>query len=174
MEIVSIFADRLTAFRYEKTQPDEFTRLFSQWQDPEYLFGFFTEHAGDLQGGFFGRVSVPTAVRQTRDEARRLESELLRLAHQRLDQVFRPLSPNEATEFTRSKATGHQPRSWLRVYAMRIEANAYVVTGGAIKLTERMQDRDHTSVELRKFERCRDYLRELGITDIDGLSELIL
>ncbi len=80
MEIVSIFADQLTSFRYGTDQPDEFSRLFSQWQDPEFLYEFFTEHAEDLQSGFFGAVSLQTAIRQTRDEARRLEAKLLQLA----------------------------------------------------------------------------------------------
>jgi hypothetical protein len=37
-----------------------------------------------------------------------------------------------------------------------------------------MQDREHIRHELSKLNRCKDYLRELGITDIEGLSELAL
>lgn len=177
MNIVNIFADQLTAFRYDTDQPDEFSRLFALWQDPEYLYGFFTEHMDDLQSGFFGAISLQTAIRRTRDEARRLEQALQQLAaasHDHLDSVFAPLQPKEPIELTRSKATGDNQRSWLRIYAIKLQANAYVVTGGAIKLTAAMQDREHTRHELGKLNRCKDYLREQGITDIEGLSELII
>ncbi len=177
MEIVSIFADQLTSFRYGTDQPDEFSRLFSQWQDPEFLYEFFTEHAEDLQSGFFGAVSLQTAIRQTRDEARRLEAKLLQLASgtpDNLDSIFEPLKLEEPIELTRSKAKGEKPKSWLRIFAIKLEANVYVVTGGTIKLTRSMQEREHTSLELKKFERCKAYLREQGITDIEGLTELMV
>lgn len=177
MEIVRIFADQLTSFRYDTDRPDEFSWLFNQWQDSEFLYEFFTEHIADLQSGFFGSISLLAAIRQTRDEARRLEKKLLQLAQGKpdnLDSIFEPLRLEEPIELTRSKAKGDQPKTWLRVYAIKLESNVYVVTGGAIKLTRSMQDREHTRLELRKFERCRDFLREQGIIDIDGLSELIL
>lgn len=177
MEIVRIFADQLTSFRYDTDQPDEFSRLFSQWQDPEFLYNFFTEHIEDLQSGFFGTVSLPTAIRRTRDEARKLEHMLLQLAigkHDDLDSIFLPLTLEEPIELTRSKAKGDTQRSWLRIYAIKLQSNVYVVTGGSIKLTRGMQDRNHTMLELRKFERCKDFLHEQGVTDIEGLSELIL
>jgi hypothetical protein len=177
MDIVSIFADQLTAFRYDTDQPDEFSRLFSQWQDSEFLYAFFTEHIEDLESGFFGAISLQTAIRQTRDEARRLENRLLQLASgtpDNLDSIFEPLRLEEPIELPRSKAKGDKPKSWLRIYAIKLQSNVYVVTGGAIKLTRSMQESEHTKIELRKFERCRNFLREQGITDIDGLSELVL
>lgn len=177
MEIVSIFADQLTSFRYGTDQPDEFSRLFTQWQDPAFLYTFFSENIGDLQSGFYGTISLQTAIRRTRDEARRLEEEFLRLASgssNNLDSIFASLQPTEPIELTRSKATGDTQRSWLRVYAIKLQSNAYVVTGGAIKLTPKMQDREHTRHELSMLDRCKDYLREQGIADIEGLSELVL
>ncbi len=176
MEIVLIFADRLAAFRYGTDQTDEFSRLFSQWQDPQYLYAFFTDHIDDLQSGFFGAISLQTAIRRTRDEARQLELALERMSatDNNLDAIFVPLRQTEPRELTRSKATGDNQRSWLRVYAIRVESNVYVVTGGAIKLTRSMQERTHTQQELDKVERCRDFLREHGITDIEGLSEMAL
>jgi hypothetical protein len=177
MEIVRIFTNQLTSFRYDADQPDEFSRLFSQWQDPEFLYKFFTEHIEDLQSGFFGSISWQTAIRQTRDEARKLERRLLQLAIDtpvNLDSIFQPLKLEEPVELTRSKAKGDRPKTWLRIYAIKLQTNVYVVTGGAIKLTRSMQDREHTELELRKFDRCQDFLREQGIIDIDGLSELIM
>lgn len=177
MEIVRIFADQLTSFRYGTDQPDEFSRLFSQWQDPEFLYEFFTGNIEDLQSGFFGSISWQTAARQTRDEAARLERKLLQLAGgnpENLDSIFEPLRLEEPNENTRSKAKGDLRKSWLRIYAIKLQNGVYVVTGGAIKLTRSMHDREHTRHEISKLDRCKAYLREQGITDIDGLSELTI
>jgi len=69
--------------------------------------------------------------------------------------------------FGKSKAKAN----WLRIYALRIDRNTYIITGGAIKLTQKMQERDHTDIELKKIEKCRNYLLELGIVDKDGVIE---
>jgi hypothetical protein len=106
-----------------------------------------------------------------------LEKELKKLSEspkESLDRIFEPLDNYMDDSFSRNKAKGDRQKSWLRIYALKIDDNLYVVTGGAIKLTRSMQEREHTSKELRKLERCRDYLRELGITDIEGFKELDL
>lgn len=62
--------------------------------------------------------------------------------------------------------------SWLRIYAIKLDSNVYVVTGGAIKLTQKM-DRPHLMAELKKQERCKKWLKEQGVYDQDGLQEVI-
>lgn len=59
------------------------------------------------------------------------------------------------------------------MYALRVDKNVYIITGGAIKLTQKMQDREHTNIELDKIDRCRRFLIERGIVDLDGLIEEI-
>lgn len=69
-------------------------------------------------------------------------------------------------ELTREKARNWDRKrhaSWLRIYAIRVEPNVYIITGGAIKLTAKMQDREHTQRELDKLNACRDFLRINGI-----------
>ena len=46
--------------------------------------------------------------------------------------------------------------SWLRIYAIKLEPGIYVITGGAIKLTRTMQEREHTLVELARMEKVAD------------------
>ena len=48
-----------------------------------------------------------------------------------------------------------QHPSWLRIYAIRIEPNVYIVTGGAIKLTA-----------------CRDFLKRNEVFDQDSFVDL--
>ena len=49
----------------------------------------------------------------------------------------------------------------------------YIITGGAIKLTEKMQDRPHTMVELEKIEKVRRFLIAEGIVDNEGFIDYI-
>lgn len=79
-------------------------------------------------------------------------------------------------ELTREKARNwnrDRHASWLRVYAIRIETDVYIVTGGAIKLTPSMQDRPHTMLELQKLNKCRDYLKQNGGFDQDRFINYI-
>ena len=95
-----------------------------------------------------------------------------------LDEIFIPLSSADMTirELAREKArnwnrTGHT--SWLRVYAIRLEKNVFVITGGAIKLTMTMQERSHTQAELDKLNQCRQFLASNGVFDSDSFISMI-
>ena len=49
--------------------------------------------------------------------------------------------------------------------------NPYIITGGAIKLTRTMEEREHTLAELKKMEAVRNFLLNGGGIDADGLIE---
>ena len=66
---------------------------------------------------------------------------------------------------------GHS--SWLRLYAIKLIQGNYIITGGAIKLTATMQEREHTRQELVKIDKVRRYLLEEGIIDDEGFIEYI-
>ena len=79
------------------------------------------------------------------------------------------------SELTREKARNWDREchaSWLRIYAIRLEPNVYVVTGGAIKLSRTMQEREHTALELDKLNRCKAFLKANGVFDQDSFVEL--
>lgn len=62
---------------------------------------------------------------------------------------------------------------WLRIYAIKLNPGIYVVTGGAIKLTRTMQEREHTLNELVKMEKVRQYLVDNNVIDDDSFTEFI-
>lgn len=47
----------------------------------------------------------------------------------------------------------------------------YIITGGAIKLTRTMQEREHTLAELNKMEQVRNFLLNGGAIDADGFID---
>lgn len=113
------------------------------------------------------------------DDADVLEELILDFPYtENLDELFKPLDITDAraSELSREKARNwdrERHASWLRVYAIRLEPNIYVVTGGAIKLTRTMQEREHTQIELDKLNACKAYLRSKDVFDKDSFVELI-
>lgn len=176
MKIVRIFGNHLFAFKFEGEQLDEFHRLFKLWHDPEFLEDFFNNQRHDLSGGYWGRMDVEDAALRTLDYAVDLEQEFITLLEKTekqlpgLEMIFRPLKDQQYQEELLGK--NKAKRTWLRLYALRVESDVYVVTGGAIKLTQTMQEREHTMKELEKIEKCRNYLLDEQLIDLDGIIEI--
>ncbi len=169
MDIIEIVYESLYSVKYEESQEaeSEFERVLDNMKDALYLEEFFEENIGDLQSGFWGEISVEEAVLRTRDEAIRLEKEIIEIAkkgkidrYETLSTLFKPLknNPTKIEKFEKNKVTGDKPKSWIRIYAIRIESNLFLITGGAIKLTPNMNDREHLIQELKKLSMVRSYL----------------
>lgn len=176
MRIVPIFPENKPAIFsviFDDELLDELSRLFELWSDVEYLESFFEKNRVDLCRGYTGFPSVEEAVNRILDDACILEERLFELAKtgqhdscNTLQTLFEPLS-NEIrlAELQKSKAKIYSFRksSWLRLYAIRIAPNLYVITGGAIKLTHRMEEREHTQKELVKLDKVKTYLQDHGL-----------
>lgn len=170
--------DHLWAVRDMSKDVNELTELFRKWNNIEGLFDFFYANRKDLSD-FFHIKSIRTAIDDTLEDASELEALILDMPYtENLDDIFRPLGTLDMamSELTREKArnwyrTHHA--SWLRVYAIRLEPNVYIITGGAIKLTRKMEDRPHTQIELDKLNRWRQYLADNGVFDKDSFTGLM-
>jgi hypothetical protein len=184
MKIGSIFAiikNSLIAVKYIENENDEFERIFDNWTDVEYLSDFFNEHIKDLQSGFYGEVGVEQAIEKTIQEAEELEETILEISesgktndYETLQTLFKPLRKNEyiLKDHQQTKAYGSEHKSWLRIYAIRIAKNTYVITGGAIKLTKTMNDRDHLKEELKNLDIVKEYLIDNGLFEEDDFEYL--
>ena len=62
----------------------------------------------------------------------------------------------------------------LRIYAIKIESNCYIITGGAIKLTRTMQEHRDTLIELQKLNKLKNFLIHQGILDKDSIEGYVL
>lgn len=169
--------DHLWAVRDMAKPKNELAMLFDTWNDMEYLMQFFIDNFHDLKETFhIERIS--DAIEDTLDDADQLERLILDIPFtDNLDELFKPLGTIDMSvrELTREKARnwdriGHA--SWLRVYAIRLEENVFVITGGAIKLTRTMQERPHTQEQLDKLNHCRQYLISNGVFDADSFISL--
>lgn len=61
----------------------------------------------------------------------------------------------------------------LRIYALKLAKGVYIITGGAIKLTATMQEREHTAAELERIEKVRNFLLDENIIDDDSFVDYI-
>lgn len=186
MEIVDIFVivkDSLYSILYSEEAQNEFDRLFDLWNDAEYLESFFTEHIDDLNSGFWGEISVEEAMIRTRSEANRLEDKIVEIAemgkndqYSTLSSLFQPLhdSTTAIESLEPNKVKGDLKKSWLRIYAIRIESNLFLITGGAIKLTRTMNERDYLLCELNKLDLVREYLNNEDNYDDHPIFELFI
>ncbi len=168
--------DHLWAVHEIGKDADELTLLFRDWTNGEFLFDFFMENLDDLKE-FFHIERIEQAVDDTFEDAESLEELILEFPYtENLDDLFTPLglSDSRTRELSREKARNWERKrhaSWLRVYAIRLDSNVYVVTGGAIKLTRTMQERAHTQLQLDKLNRCKSYLQSNGVFDQDSFVE---
>lgn len=167
---------KLWAVIYDGQEENVLTQTLSNWIDINYLTDFFTRHRQDLEQ-YFRITNLDDAIYDTMADAVSLSCVILDIDPcSNLDELFRPLEPNRMTEMTlsREKAKGKRISghpSWLRLYAIKLDDGIYLITGGTIKLTYQMQDRQHTLNELTKMEMVRNRLISEGVIDSEGLIE---
>lgn len=144
------------------------------WRKHEFLFSFFRNHITDLENGFWGDISIMEAISNTVSDAKRFDKTLsayCRSPQHELQYIFQPLYNHEYRLMALQKSKGKIRGSWLRLYALRIGRNCFVITGGAIKLTNNMQ-RTHLQEELRKLEQTKIFLQSHDIQISEDLNLL--
>lgn len=170
MKIVAIFDNRLFSFRFPNENEHELIRLLNQWNDPQYLYQFITKNIADVQKG----VNVLQLANQISDDANKIDDLLYELGINikgNFELFFKQLDNNEYQIKNLSKRKGR--KNYLRLYALKIDTNCFVVTGGTIKFTHLMKDRKHTQLELQKLDACRQFLKSKGVLDAESFYEFI-
>ena len=168
----------LWAVRFDGEKDNALQILFEQWSDPEWLVDFFMANMEDLTS-YFKITDINQAIYDTIDDSQRMQCLILDISPDAdLDQLFRPLENRRTSEMLLGKEKAkiknrHVHGSWLRIYAIKLEPGCYIITGGAIKLTRTMQEREHTLAELRKMEAVRQFLLDGGAIDADGFTDFM-
>jgi hypothetical protein len=172
MKISSIFAIKkavLYSVAYDNL-PMEFKRLFKLWiSDFESLELFFEENIKDLESGYFKNITVEEAMLRTRENDLKLRKQFDDIVNDKylnsnkLQSLFRPLNNSEYQ--TKILSQEKLKKDWLRIYAVRISENTYVISGGGIKLTHLMEESSNLKIELQKLKITRQFLIENGLTE---------
>jgi hypothetical protein len=190
MKIVPIFADTKrkppeglfsVCIDPEKDQRDEFKILDDNLSDPEFLRNFFNKREAFIGAHpFHGSITVREAIRRTRNEYFSLLRIFKDLAEEGITdeelglvEIFKPLKKSEIfkPQLQKEKAKSSY-KSWIRVYALRVAQNFYIVTGGGIKLYKTMQEDEYLKTQLAKIELVKQFLIENEMYDPEGFQEL--
>ncbi len=171
MNIVSIIANEdgegLYSIQEEEGGKDAYTAFVERTGDIEYLQNYFEANLEKLP--FFEIKSIEEAIEQTLYELEELQLWLQECAtneyNENLQFIFQPLYNHvyELQPYQKSKARLSPGKQWLRLYAIRLDANFYVITGGGIKLTATMQEDSLLMAELDKLSLVEDFLRDKSV-----------
>jgi hypothetical protein len=166
MKIVSIFADQLFSFHYLEERDDEFERLMNLWTDTSYLHAYAKKNKV---------VDIAEFIDDILQDAEEIQDFLdnIKKNEQPYGFYFEPLQESERKRKILSFQKGKIKRNKLRLYAIKIEKDCFVITGGAIKMSQRMQDHTDTAHELLKLDTARAFLNQNGVFDGDSFFELL-
>ena len=170
MRIIPIFANKLFAFQYNNEAYNEYDRLLRLWNDLEYLHSFLKENEKDVK-----EISQEDLALQITNDANIIDVTLYNIytnESRSLEEFFKQLHNSEYQAQVLSKRKGR--KNYLRIYALKIDENCFVITGGSIKLTQLMQGRTHTETELKKINTCKQYLSDNGVFDSDSFFEFLI
>ncbi len=168
----------LWAVRYKEAKDNALQVLFERWSNPEWLVDFFLANMTDLES-YFKITDINQAIYDTIDDSQRIQCLILDLSPDAdLDKIFRPLENSRTNEMLLGKEKAKikdrpSHASWLRIYAIKLEPGCYIITGGAIKLTHTMQEREHTLIELNKMEQVRNHLINNQAVDMEGFVDYL-
>lgn len=171
MKIVNIFAHKLFSFQFEGESYSELRKILTRWNDISYIYSFLKSHESDLPK----TETILSFAKKIIKDAKTIDETLEQICeseNDKLSQFFKPLHNEEYVLKLLSKQKGRE--NYLRIYAIRISNDCYVVTGGAIKLTRRMQERKHTIEQLSQLDACRDYLKGNHIVDEESFFEFLI
>jgi hypothetical protein len=184
MEIVEIYENWLYSIQFDEEELNEFERVFNEWHDLDYLENFFETHAEYLESDFWAKSGLHAdtpninAIRVIQ-EAENLEKYIKRLVKNTskgkkpdLDTYFHFLDGKYKCVWTLEpvKSYGTHRPSLLRLYAIKLEHNCYLIVYGGIKLGETIQSspvlKDHV---FDKIDKVLNYLKANSISDREDI-----
>ena len=169
MKIFSIFAEQLFAFRYDDEVDNEYDRLMELWTDVTYLNSYAKKHNIDNVAAFINDILQDTE--QIQDFLENLNQ-----GKKPFGLYFEPIQEaerNKLLAFQKGKIKKNRLHR-LRYYAIKVDTNCFVITGGAIKMSQKMQEHTDTNNELTKLKKAKAYLQENGVGDEDSFYELLI
>lgn len=162
-KIDDIFANEtLFAVRYTTNEENELKRLLNLWSNPAEVYNFVKKNAGDL----LKNNTIEELTQKILEEAEYIDNTLNQLkenAHVNLDDFFLPLNASD-TQYLGKKKGKKVGFTFLRLYAIKIEDNCYLITGGAIKLTSKMGESEDTLRQIGRLDIWRADLDKQGVS----------
>lgn len=178
MEIEEIYPPYIYSIKYDGEDANEFERLFEDWRDMDGVIGFFEKNKDYLKSKAWSAVCEPEAAAyQVFEEADDLEilfRELYFNAKEEskpdFDSHFKFLDGKYKFEFeyVPMKSYGTESPSFIRLYAIKMGTNRYIIIGGGIKLCKTIQESPYLKDRIiQDIDKVRSWLRCNGIYEED-------
>lgn len=180
MEIVEIYGDWLYSIQFDEEDLNEYTRVFKEWHDLDYLENFFIDNATYIDTPFWKDAGLnpnepEASAQKVLDEAEELEDYIAKLISNMkkgtkpdFDEYFHFLDGKYKCLWTLEpmKSYGTGKPSLLRLYAIKLESNCYLIVYGGIKLGNTIQNSPVLKDKVfNKIDKVLNYLRANGIED---------
>ena len=182
MDIIEIVPGRIYSIKYDGEDVTEYYRLFNEeWTDVDYLLGFFQSHPEFTENEFWGFLGNDPEIAAARvlEDANKLEPYLKELAENSdngeqpdLETYFKPINGKYGygIKQTPVKGYGVLESTFLRLYAIRLEANCYLIVYGGIKLNSSIQNSPVLQENVfSKIDKVKQYLVDECIIDKDDI-----
>lgn len=181
LNIQEIYPPYIYSIKYDEQSDNEFDRLFDNWNDVNFVSKFMEDHQEYLGASIWQKIHTPEdATRQVLDEA----EDLIKLFDELYENTQSGINPDFDTHFYHlegkyvysiewqpMKSYGTNRPSMLRIYAIKMGKNIYLITGGGIKLSRTIQEspdlQDHV---LQNIDKVIEFLKRNGIYDSDDLT----
>ena len=170
MKIIDIFAEKLCSIAYKKEGSEEYDdceydRLLELWTDVNYLRQYAKQN---------NVKDINKFVREKLRDAEKIEDFLDELTKENepLDIYFKQLDNNETGFKLLSLRKGKASKyDGLRLYAIKIDDECFLITGGAIKMSLKNDDHQDTREEMSKIKKVKAFLQENGVVDFESFYE---
>lgn len=166
MKIVTIFVNQLFAFHYDNEVDNEYDRLMDLWTNTNYLQAYAKKNKVADVCGFINDILQD--AEQIQDFLDKIHQN-----NQLYGFYFGPLQESERKKKILPFQKGKIRKNQLRLYALKLDDNCFVITGGAIKMSQKMEKHPDTANELKKLINARNYLNQNGVFDEDSFFELL-
>jgi hypothetical protein len=184
VEIVDIYKNWLYSISFDEEDLNEYHRVFREWHDLDFLVKFFSENKDDVNTDFWKKAGLnPEKPEQSAnrviEEADQLEGYISELVSNcddgikpDFDEYFHLLGGKYkclwSLEPVKSYGTGKP--SLLRLYAIKLETNCYLVVYGGIKLGDTIQNSPVLKDKVfHKIDSVLSFLKANGITDSEDI-----
>ena len=180
MEIVEIYENWLYSIQFDEEDLNEYVRVFKEWHDLDYLEKFFTDNAVHIDTPFWKDAGLDpnepeASAQKILDEAEELEEYIEELVSNMkvgekpsFDEYFHFLDGKYKCLWTLEpmKSHGTNRPSLLRLYAIKLGPNCYLIVYGGIKLGDTIQNSPVLKDKVfNKIDNVLNYLKANGIED---------
>ncbi len=184
MEILKIYEDCLYSIKFDDADIDEYSRTFQLWKDLDYLVEFFKVNAKYVDNPFWKDKGLDSenpnaSAERVAKESLVLASYIKDLASNAIDgkfpdfeNYFKPLGGKYSyvTELEPNKSYGTFDPSLLRLYAIKLDKNVYLIVCGGIKLGKTIQSfPDLKDKVFTKIDNVLAFLKANGITESEDI-----